>query len=230
MARKPYGISKIVDITAGGTQTGTPTVSGITNPYAATGLTPENDYEFYVQADCGANGVSSWAGPFAFSTIETCPTPSALTATNIMSTSADLGWTENGASALWNVELVDVTAGGTQTMTATASGVTNPYNATGLVPENDYEFYVQADCGGDGVSSWAGPFAFSTTPIPPACGGIFVDSGGSAGNYSANELITTTILPDTAGDAVTITFTYVDIETATGTGNQEGCWDFFNHL
>jgi hypothetical protein len=37
-------------------------VSG-TNTYSITGLTPETNYQVYVQADCDADGVSSWTGP-----------------------------------------------------------------------------------------------------------------------------------------------------------------------
>ncbi|SDS53552.1 Por secretion system C-terminal sorting domain-containing protein [Formosa sp. Hel1_31_208] len=220
---------EIVDVTAGGTVTGVATVTGVTNPYMAMGLTENNSYEFYVQSDCGVDGTSNWIGPFAFATIETCPAPSALTATNILETSADLGWTENGAATSWNIELVDVTAGGTVTGTATASGVANPYNVTGLVGDNTYEFYVQADCGVDGVSAWAGPFSFATpyVAVPPDCtNGIFLDSGGNSGSYANNESTSTTIFPDAAGEVVTITFTYVDLESSGGAGAQDGCWDF----
>ncbi|WP_420573141.1 T9SS type A sorting domain-containing protein [Kordia sp.] len=206
---------EIVDITGGGMATGTPTASGVTNPYTAMGLTQNNDYTFYVRSDCGGGTFSTWAGPFAFSTIETCPTPSALTATNIMETTADLGWTENGAATSWNIELVDITAGGTATGTPTASGVMNPYMATGLVGDNNYEFYVQADCGMDGVSAWAGPFAFATpyVAVPPTCSsGIFLDSGGMSGDYSSGEDITYTICPDMAGDAVNVEFTFFSSE------------------
>ncbi|WP_298425627.1 fibronectin type III domain-containing protein [uncultured Kordia sp.] len=93
---------------------------------------------------------------------QACPSPSALGATNITSTSADLGWTENGTAALWNVELVDITGGGTVTGTATSTGVTNSFNIMGLSPANDYEYYVQSDCVGGGLSSWVGPYAFTT--------------------------------------------------------------------
>jgi len=63
-----------------------------------------------------------------------------------------------------------------------------------------------------------------TTPFPaPECGGLFLDSGGSAGNYQPNELTVTTITPDVPGEAVTVTFTYVDMETG---GPFGGCWDF----
>ncbi|WP_369995747.1 fibronectin type III domain-containing protein [Winogradskyella sp.] len=209
----------------GFTPTGTPTNAGVANPYAATGLTENTDYDFYVRSDCSGS-TSAWVGPFSFSTLETCPAPSALDATNIMETSADLSWTENGTATAWDIELVDVTAGGTATGTPTATGVGNPYNQMGLVGDNAYEFYVRADCGVDGVSAWAGPFAFNTPAAPPACGGVFVDSGGSSGSYSASESSSWTITPDNPGDAVTVTFTYVDIETATGAGSQDGCWDF----
>jgi hypothetical protein len=218
---------EIVDITGGGMATGTPTVSGIaTNPYTATGLTENNDYCFYVRADCGVDGTSTWVGPFCFTTLETCPAPSALTATNIMETTADLGWTENGAATTWNIEIVDVTAGGTATGTPTATGVmTNPYAATGLVGDNSYQFYVQADCGVDGTSAWAGPFSFSTpyVAVPPDCtNGIFLDSGGASGNYSDNENITYTICPDMAGDAVNVEFTFFSTENNGATACYDG--------
>jgi len=206
---------EIVDVTAGGTATGTPTVSGVTNPYTAMGLTQNNNYSFYVRTDCGGATFSAWAGPFAFSTLETCPAPTALTATAITETTADLGWTENGVATSWNIELVDVTAGGTATGTPTASGVTNPYSATGLVGDNAYQFYVQADCGVDGTSAWAGPFTFTTpyVAVPPDCtNATFLDSGGASGAYSTNANITYSICPDMAGDAVTVEFTSFSTE------------------
>ena len=216
---------EIVDITASGVVSGTPTATGVSNPYAATGLTQNNDYEFYVRADCGSGTVSDWAGPFSFSTLETCPAPSALTASNITETGADLGWTENGAATVWNIELVDVTAGGSVTGTATETGVsTNPYSISGLSGDNSYEFYVQADCGGDGTSAWSGPFAFSTpyVAVPPSCSnGVFLDSGGRSGNYSISENITYTICPDNPGEIVSIDFSSFSTEN----NGASACYD-----
>ncbi|MCK4652919.1 MAG: carboxypeptidase regulatory-like domain-containing protein, partial [Candidatus Cloacimonetes bacterium] len=90
---------------------------------------------------------------------QTCPAPSALTATNITTTSADLGWTENGTATSWNIELG--TAGFTPTGTPTQSGVTNPYTYGSLSHSTSYDWYVQADCGADS-SVWVGPSTFST--------------------------------------------------------------------
>ena len=323
---------EIVDVTAGGMATGTPTAIGVSNPYTAMGLTSNNDYEFYVRASCGGD-VSTWVGPFAFSTVcstftapytedfenagaipecwsqnaannwdfnltgpnhvgnagvitgsttsnnyyavvddsgatasinvltspfvdltplttpaltfyeisnnegqpsatltvevwdgaawntvgtyntntagwelktidlstltftgaaqarftvtdsgsfyddiaiddvsfvelPICPQPSMLTVTNITATTADLGWTEAGTATSWDIEIVDITAGGTFTGTPTATGVANPYTVTGLLPQNDYAFYVRADCGGGDLSSFSGPSNFRTLCVP----------------------------------------------------------------
>lgn len=92
-----------------------------------------------------------------------CPQPSALTATNILATSADLGWTENGTATTWDVEWG--TAGFAPTGTPTITGTTtNPHNLTGLTATTAYDFYVRADCGGgNGLSVWTGPFTFNTS-------------------------------------------------------------------
>nr|WP_321224585.1 fibronectin type III domain-containing protein [uncultured Psychroserpens sp.] len=214
---------EIVDVTAGETATGIPTETGVTNPYTVMGLLENNDYLFYVRSDCGAGTFSEWAGPFAFTTMETCPAPSGLTATAITETSADFGWTENGSSASWNIELVDNTAGETVTGTATATGVSNPYNQSGLVGDNSYSYYVQADCGVDGTSDWVGPFTFSTPylAVDPDCtNGIFLDSGGVSSDYSSSETITYTICPDGADEVTSVEFTFFSTENST-----TGCFD-----
>jgi hypothetical protein len=60
---------ELLDITNGDTVTGTPTNTGVSNPFTATGLTEGNDYEFYVRADCTSNGLSNWVGPYSFTLI-----------------------------------------------------------------------------------------------------------------------------------------------------------------
>ena len=91
-----------------------------------------------------------------------CIPPTALTATNIASDSANLGWTENGTSSVWDIEWG--TSGFTPTGTPNIAGATNTQNLPGLSPNTMYSFYVRADCGG-ATSTWTGPYSFTTTCV-----------------------------------------------------------------
>ncbi len=66
----------------------------------------------------------------------------------------------------------------------------------------------------DSENSSGGNVSFTLNcPIPPPeCGDTFYDTGGPSGDYSNNELETTTIFPITPGDAVTATFTFFETE------------------
>ncbi|WP_264792805.1 fibronectin type III domain-containing protein [Aureispira anguillae] len=131
-----------------------------TNPHSLTGLTDNTSYDFYVRAICGAGDSSLWVGPFNFTTLANCPLPSALTATNITPTSADLGWTENGTATSWQVEYgTQGFAQGSGTAVVTGN---NPENITALASNTNYSFYVRAICGAGDSSAWVGPFNFAT--------------------------------------------------------------------
>jgi hypothetical protein len=94
----------------------------------------------------------------------TCFPPINLTASNIDSDSAELGWTETGTATTWDIEFG--LSGFAPTGTPTNTGVANPFPVSGLSPQTSYDFYVRADCGAvDGVSIWSGPYTFTT-----ACG------------------------------------------------------------
>ena len=73
-------------------------------------------------------------------------------------------------------------------------------------------------------TGWSADIACFVPPV--GCGDTYYDEGGVDGDYLANETTVTTVSPEVAGDVVTVTFTYVDIESATGTGSQDGCWDY----
>ena len=359
---------EIVDITAMGTATGTPTVSGVSNPYTAMSLTDNNAYEYYVRADCGGSGTSTWAGPFAFTTacnafaipftetfdststsescwtvlnenadadawntnytadvisgdenaaiytdfnagnnddwlisptitltgnerlrfkyslqstgepndfevllstsgadtasftntilplasygdvdidngesteltvdlssysgdvniawrvppggldgwrlyiddvvfetIPSCLAPSDLMASAISVSTADLSWTENGTATVWDIEIVDITAMGTATGTPTVSGVSNPYTAMSLTDNNAYEYYVRADCGGSGTSTWAGPFAFTT-----ACNAFAIPFTETFDSTSTSESCWTVLNENADADAWNTNYT-----------------------
>ena len=78
--------------------TGTSIIGVTAIPYSLSGLNPATQYDFYVQADCGAGDTSSYAGPFSFQTLfnvasgVTCTTgnPGFLFSDNM---DANNGWT-----------------------------------------------------------------------------------------------------------------------------------------
>ncbi|MBL1278974.1 MAG: T9SS type A sorting domain-containing protein [Fluviicola sp.] len=145
--------------------TGTPTLNdALNNPTTYTGLAPLTNYDYYVRSDCGGL-VSSWVGPFNFNTIAcNIQSPSGLNATNISSTTADLGWTENGNASLWDIELG--VSGFAPTGTPTVGNASsNPTTYNGLTALTSYDFYVRSKCGGAN-SIWVGPFTFTTTSVP----------------------------------------------------------------
>lgn len=112
----------------------------------------------------GLDGYYIYFDDFTVEEIPSCVAPSDLAATNIMSTSADLGWTENGSASLYNVEVVET--GNTPSGTATDTGVANGFTKSGLLPSVTYDYYVQADCTGGDVSTWVGPYTFTTLCEP----------------------------------------------------------------
>ena len=62
------------------------------------------------------------------------------------------------------------------------------------------------------IFSLLSTFILPTFAQAQGCGGIFVDNGGTTGNYSDNLNQTTTICPSNPGDMVTVTFTSFDLE------------------
>ncbi|PLX10804.1 MAG: hypothetical protein C0594_04365, partial [Marinilabiliales bacterium] len=138
--------------------TGT-TLTGVSNPYTLTGLTPESDYDYYVQADCGGGDVSEWTGPYTFTTLVNCPDPVNVVVSNIQPNSVDVDW--DGLYATnWDIEygVTPFTATGTPNV----EDVTAVYSLTGLTEDTNYDLYVRADCGAGDESTWVGPINFTT--------------------------------------------------------------------
>jgi len=97
-----------------------------------------------------------------FDEAPSCLDPINLTATNVTSTSADLGWTSS--ATIWDIEWG--TAGFAQGAGTMVTGTTtNPYALSSLSTNTSYDFYVRTDCGIAGQSNWTGPYTFSTPCI-----------------------------------------------------------------
>ena len=132
-----------------------------------------------------------------------CTAPTALTATNITSTGATLGWTSTGTA--WEYQY------GPTGYTPTAAGNgtnTNPVQVTGLTPATGYDFYIRNNCTYS-YSSWVGPSPFTTlagapTAVTLAATAITSTSATLNGTVNAN------------GASTTITFDY-GLTTSYGT-------------
>jgi hypothetical protein len=88
-----------------------------------------------------------------------CQGPSDLSVGNIMSDAVDLNWTAGGSETSWNIEY-GVSGFALGAGTSQVVNTVN-HNISSLMPASDYEYYVQANCGG-GTSAWVGPFTFTT--------------------------------------------------------------------
>ena len=134
----------------------------------------ENEYVVYdnnnlLVADEGANqtepgDIGDPTIPNGLEACPSCPKPTYLSASNITAHSADVSWTENGSATTWNIEYGP--AGFTQGQGTTVAVTNNPYTLTGLTSATNYDFYVQADCGGGDTSMWEGPYTFTTLCDP----------------------------------------------------------------
>ncbi|WP_274476464.1 fibronectin type III domain-containing protein [Mangrovimonas aestuarii] len=95
-----------------------------------------------------------------FDEMPSCPAPHLITFGQITDVSAEISWTAPDVTNLWNIEIV--AAGGTPTGTPTHSGVSNLCTLNGLSPITSYDIYIQANCGSGDVSTWIGPYEFTT--------------------------------------------------------------------
>jgi gliding motility-associated-like protein len=138
-----------------------------------TGLTPETAYEFYIRTDCGGGILSNPSGPKAFTTKIACPKPTALLVTPTPF-GGTFTWTAAAPATSWQVIVLPAGSpaplpGDTGIVTDGGGGAgptyTYTYSGPLLTPETPYVYYVRSDCGiNDGLSTWAGPKAFTTTP------------------------------------------------------------------
>jgi parallel beta-helix repeat protein len=144
---------------------------------------------------------NTWTMTVYYTPIPSCPAPFALTATNLTINSADLGWSTAGSETMWNIKYGAPGFNPLTEGTLVADVTTNPYNLTGLIPLTNYEFYVQANCGGGDLSDWGGPGAFQTP------------SATISGVYTINSA-----LPTTGSNFNN----FSDLATALNTGGLDG--------
>ncbi|MCQ2280299.1 MAG: fibronectin type III domain-containing protein, partial [Bacteroidales bacterium] len=187
-------------------------VSG-TPSYTVTGLTPNTSYVASVKAVCGGTEESEYTTPGAlFTTLPTCPAPTAVTVSNITTTSADIAWTNGGEETAWVVKI--------NNNEYPVSG-TSSYTVTGLNPSTEYTVNVKAVCSEEDESDWSNTTNFATecgtfmvtettpyfqgfesTTFPPTCwsrnhtAGTATTSTWSSSTYTVHQGAGAAQLPD----------------------------------
>lgn len=161
----------------------------------------------------GFEGTSNWANGDAYiyldklkiDLVPTCPIPTALTATSITTTSANLGWTPGGTETAWIVYYKTVAA---PNYTIINNVTTNSYSLSGLTVGTNYMFMVKANCALNDTSYSSAPKTFATvcnattllpwtegfesvtTPALPSCwlkqNGDYISATNMTSNQDAN--------------------------------------------
>ena len=87
-----------------------------------------------------------------------CPTPTNVFATNITTTSADLGWVETGTATQWEIK---ASMNGVSVLAPTTV-TTNPFTLTGLQCGSSITYEIRSNCSTTEQSSW-NSFTFQTS-------------------------------------------------------------------
>lgn len=106
---------------------------------------------------------NSWTVTVHHMAAPSCLPPTGIQASGTTVNSINLSWITGGASN-WQVEYGPV--GFTLGSGIQFSTTSNPHTLSGLLNSSQYEVYIQDSCGIGDVSSWAGPYTFSTLCAP----------------------------------------------------------------
>jgi len=124
-----------------------------------------------------ANGASSFYNDILIDDVSvvempTCLAPSTLATANITATSVDLSWVDPSGTQ-YDFEYAIQAAGtgvpagaGAVVSAISVTGATLDVSGAPLTSATSYEFYVRANCGAGGFSTWVGPINFSTPCYP----------------------------------------------------------------
>ncbi|MGQ9846187.1 MAG: fibronectin type III domain-containing protein, partial [Bacteroidales bacterium] len=146
----------------------------------------------------------------------TCPKPINLTASNFTSSSATLGWTEQGSATQWQVQYGP--QGFTLGTGTSQLASTNPVNITGLSSGSYYSFYVRSICGAGDTSFWAGPFTF------------YIPCDATTAPYTQNfDGVATPNLPHCWTKKIIASSTYAYVQTSTSSPySSPNCVSLYN--
>ena len=140
--------------------------------------------------------------------INTCiNTVATITTTATSATSATISWVDESGSGPWEVAVAPFSGSFTNWQTATQ----NSFTFTGLSANTYYKFAVRPICDNDIVTSATSELIFATSG--DYCSGLlFTDTGGPSGNYTDQQYLVRTIVPNVPGTKAIVEFTSFDLE------------------
>jgi hypothetical protein len=144
----------------------------------------------------------------------TCGQSTDLSVSGLSFSGATISWIAGASATSYNIEYgaagFELGSGMQETTSETS------YTLTDLDGQTNYDFYVQSDCGASDLSSWAGPFSFTTLPAPVACGDVVEHC------YDVGSYIVFSATVENTGDVIGIEI--VAGETEVGYDNLQ-IWD-----
>ncbi len=142
--------------------------------YTAGSYSYENNYSVYDQAtnllvtEGTGSSIPNDIGDYTLNTglkaCPNCPEPTALNASNITPSSANLTWTEMGSATLWEIEygMSNFTQG--TGISLTTSNLSETISS--LSSSTVYDVYIKAICGAGDSSVWSVVHSFETACLP----------------------------------------------------------------
>ena len=175
-------------------------VNNLSVPTTLKATNPQGALTFYFYTSYQAN--LGWDATITCEPIPPCTSkPNMLLVDHLTQTTANVGWTENSNSTLWEILVLPINLPPSNTGLTVN---TNPFTLTNLIANNCYDVYVKSICGTE-KSEWSAAKSFCTT-ANYCIGEHFYDSGGATSNYSNNEYYLKTIYPDNPDNKVKVTF------------------------
>lgn len=135
-------------------------INGITtNNSNIAGLSPSTIYQYEVRTNCSF-GSSNYSATQTFTTQAVCGVPSTLTTTNIGTNNATLSWQVVNQASGYELNYREI---GAQNWISLVLN-NNSTNLSGLQPNTNYEWRVNANCG-FGTSAFSSIVTFSTNAL-----------------------------------------------------------------
>lgn len=133
-------------------------------------------------------------------------TVSSVNMSNVTPTSAVVTWVDSGTFSQWKVRVYPF--GGTAG--SWVSVTTNNYSVSGLTPNTYYVAEVSPSCTA-GLQIDGRQLIFVTAA--DFCNGVvFTDTGGPSGDYTNQETVVRTIIPNVPNNAIVLTFSAFSLE------------------